>query len=203
MESKSENISQEAKRLDMDLSNIIDEISIIKRDISAKQPAEQFLQFKHTVEKYYATKDNIREINTQLKTFSSVKYSETLEGRLNSLSQKLSDSYYSKLSIDSKLRSWVDNLEEKLLEKDRYKADHKETELSIAKAVNHININKNYIEEIQTKLNLMENLRAKLEIKLNTKAEIKQLEETNERFKDYCAYKDLKALHKMVVPVVK
>ena len=47
-----------------------------------------------------ATKEHIRDVNSQLKGFSSLKLSEILETRMNTLIERLDREYYPKIDVD-------------------------------------------------------------------------------------------------------
>jgi hypothetical protein len=53
--------------LEEDLRDIKVDLDSLRKDIGYKTNIDEFKEFKGTVEKYYATKEHIREVNVQIK----------------------------------------------------------------------------------------------------------------------------------------
>lgn len=98
-EGRSDSARQDILRLEEDTKELLAELGTLRRDLNTKQPIDGFSNFKQTVERFYATKEHIRDVNSQLKGFSSLKQSETLENRLNSLMNRINDDFYPKYEI--------------------------------------------------------------------------------------------------------
>ena len=68
-------------------------LAVLKRDMSLKQNWDEFKDFKQVVYKKYATKDNIKDVTTKLKDFSSVEDSEVLKNKIDEMKFLLQTDY--------------------------------------------------------------------------------------------------------------
>lgn len=135
-------------------------------------------------------------MNSQLKGFSSLRHSEIIEGRLNSLSQRLNEDFYPKYSVDSMLNEAVDSLNAKILDIGLYESEKKEIQDNIGRWVSQIKYQKVQWEQLESELNEILNNFERLEESISEKSDIAQIEQLDAKFKNYCAYADLKALYK-------
>jgi hypothetical protein len=180
---KLENLQESNKDLEVYMN-------MIKKELSQKQGINEFMDFKKTVEEFYATREHIRGIHLQLKTFSPITNSEMLEDRLNDLLNRVESNYLAKYEI----QDLVNQSEEKLsnfygiiiIELQIVTIeDFEESKKDIVRLVNNVTRFKTVEEKQDSELDHLYKLNQDLTSYLDQKANIKLIEKIDAKFEDY------------------
>ena len=120
-----------------------------------------------------ATKEHIRDVNYQLKGFSSLKLSEILETRLDALIEKIDQDFYTKINIDEIVKHTEVTWEYKISTSSS--SVRKELESNVTSLTNYLNESKSNIEANKTEIKITQKFFRELQNQVENKAEKSEL----------------------------
>mmetsp|Transcript_27057 Transcript_27057/g.23902 ORF Transcript_27057/g.23902 Transcript_27057/m.23902 type:complete len:262 (+) Transcript_27057:558-1343(+) len=154
------------------------------------------------IRKNYATKNNVNDVNNQLKSFSSLQQFEMMQSKINDVKHIMKNEYCTKEAIDGFINKSEQKLCDKLVSFEKYSLFIHETDKEFGVLMNEQARVRTVEADQKDRVKRLFKISKELNNNLAKKSSIEELTKIDEKFKDYCSYSHLKTLRNEVIPVI-